>query len=145
MALHDGKSIGEDRSEAALGGVVLGRGLGQRSKRILDIAAATVILICYAPILLIASVAIKLDSRGPISIRETRHGDKNRAKQVFKFRLTTACAEGDRSNRRLTRVGRILWQTGIDELPQFINVLRGEISFIDALHAARKGSPDRET
>jgi hypothetical protein len=102
--------------------------LGPVAKRMIDIAAATLGLLLFSPILLIASIAIKLDSRGPVLIRETRYGYKNRPIQLLRFRLVTACAENDRTSPRLTRVGRILNQTGIDELPQLFNVLRGQMS-----------------
>ena len=143
LHVHDG-SVGGDGDATFLHDVAPTFRLHERAKRVLDIVVASMGLVTFAPILLISSVAIKLDSRGPIFIRETLYGDKNRTIQVLKFRLRTACAEGDRSNRRLTRVGRILWQSGIDELPQFIDVLRGKISFIEALHRARMGSSDRE-
>jgi lipopolysaccharide/colanic/teichoic acid biosynthesis glycosyltransferase len=114
-------------------GVALARGLDHLFRRALDAAAATTMLLCLAPILLITSVAIRLDSGGPVLIRETRRDCTNRAIQIFKFRLVAVDAENDCSSRRLTRVGFILSQTGIDELPQLLNVLRGEISFIRAL------------
>jgi lipopolysaccharide/colanic/teichoic acid biosynthesis glycosyltransferase len=98
------------------------------AKRMVDIAAATLGLLLFSPILLIASIAIKLDSRGPVLIRESRYGYKNRPIQLLRLRLLTACAENDRTSPRLTRVGRILNQTGIDELPQLFNVLRGQMS-----------------
>lgn len=98
------------------------------AKRMVDVAAATLSLLMFSPILLIASIAIKLDSRGPVLIRETRYGYKNRPIQLLRFRLVTACAESDRTSPRLTRVGRILNQTSIDELPQLFNVLRGQMS-----------------
>jgi lipopolysaccharide/colanic/teichoic acid biosynthesis glycosyltransferase len=87
-------------------------------------------LILFAPILLIASIAIKLDSRGPIFIRKTLYRYDNRAIKVLKFRVVTTCVEGDRINPRVTQVGQILSETGIDELPQLFNVLRGEMSIV---------------
>jgi len=120
-------------SDSTIGHVAPARRLNPLFKRILEVAAATTILLCLAPLLLITSVAIRLDSSGPVLIRETRRDCRNQAIHVFKFRLTTACGEGHCNNRRLTRVGRIIGQTGIDELPQLVNVLRAEISFIEAL------------
>jgi lipopolysaccharide/colanic/teichoic acid biosynthesis glycosyltransferase len=114
-------------------GVALARGLDQLFRRALDAAAATTMLLCFAPILLITLVAIRLDSGGPVLIRETRRDCTNRAIQIFKFRLVAVDSENDCSSQRLTRVGLILSQTGIGELPQLVNVLRGEISFIEAL------------
>jgi hypothetical protein len=114
-------------------GVAPSRRLGQLFRRTLEAAAAATMLLCLAPILLITSVAIRLDSGGPVLIRETRSDCTNRAIQVFKFRFVVANAGNDFSSRRLTRVGLILSQTGIDELPQLLNVLHGEISFVEAL------------
>jgi|SRR5271169_1149780 len=104
--------------------------LNERAKRVLDIVLATMGLLLFAPILLISSVAIKLDSHGPVFIRAPSDGDKNRPIQVLKFRVVTACAENDQINRPLTWVGHMLVQTGIDELPQLFNVLSGEMSIV---------------
>ena len=126
MALNDDKSIG---GNPTIG--VLGRRLDQLFTRILEVIAATTILLCLTPILLISSIAIRLESGGPVFIRETRRNSRNRPVQVFRFRLGTSYAR-DESSQRLTRVGLILAQTGINELPQFFNVLRGDVSFIEA-------------
>jgi lipopolysaccharide/colanic/teichoic acid biosynthesis glycosyltransferase len=93
-------------------------------------AAATMGLILFSPLLLITSIAIKLDAPGPILVRETLYGYKNRPIQILGFRLVAAYAENDRTSSRLTRVGRILSQTGIDELPRLFNVLRGDMSIV---------------
>jgi lipopolysaccharide/colanic/teichoic acid biosynthesis glycosyltransferase len=122
-----------EREDALYEGVALARRGDQLLRRPLEAAAATIMLLCFAPILLITSVAIRLDSGGPVLIRETRSDCTNRAVQVFKFRLVAADVGNDCSSRHLTRVGLILSQTGIDELPQLLNVLRGEISLIEAL------------
>jgi lipopolysaccharide/colanic/teichoic acid biosynthesis glycosyltransferase len=127
MAVHDDKSIGDNPT---IGHGAPARRLDQLFTRILEVIAATTILLCLAPILLISSVAIRLDSGGPVFIRETRRDSGNRPVQVFRFRLVTDYARGE-SSRCLTPVG-ILTQTGINELPQFFNVLRGEVSFIEA-------------
>ncbi len=125
------KSIGGD-----LGHGAPARRLDHLFKRILEVAAATTILLFFAPILLITVVAIRLDSRGPILIREARRDDRNRSIQVLKFRSVTAYGGGDWSSRRLTRVGLILSQTGIDQLPQLVSVLRGEIALVEALKSS---------
>ena len=93
-------------------------------------AAATMGLTLFSPLLLITSIAIKLDAPGPILVRETLYGYKNRPIQILGFRLVATCTENDRTSPRLTRVGRILSQTGIDELPRLFNVLRGEMSIV---------------
>ena len=101
-------------------------GLDQWTKRVLDIVLASIGLILFAPIFLLVSLAISFDSEGSIFIREALPG--NQVFRVLKFRV--AFAAGNRKNPRMTRVGQILSLTGIDELPQLINVLRGEMSIV---------------
>jgi lipopolysaccharide/colanic/teichoic acid biosynthesis glycosyltransferase len=116
-----------------LGHVALARRLHHLFKRALEIVATATMLLCLAPILLIASAAISLDSGGPVFIRETRLDYKNnRAIQVLKFRITVYPG-GDYGRRRSTRLGPVLSQTGISELPQLINVLTGEVSLIETV------------
>jgi lipopolysaccharide/colanic/teichoic acid biosynthesis glycosyltransferase len=119
--------------------------LDQCIKRFFDIVAATTSLMLFSPIFLITSIAIKLDSPGPIFIHEALYGFNNRAIKVLKFRLVTVRAEGDRFNPTLTRVGQILSQTGIDELPQLFNVLRGEISIVGRRNVHRWSPAGSET
>jgi polysaccharide biosynthesis protein PslA len=130
MALDDNESIGWGSFAARLRGFAPASVMAGYAKRISDIAAATIGLILFAPILLITSIAIKLDSRGPILIRETLFGYENRPIQVLKFRLVRDCSENDRTSPRLTRVGRIIRWTGIEELPRLFNVLSGEMSIV---------------
>ena len=130
MALRDDKSLDGANSGAVLSNSLPALRLGHIAQRLADIAAATMGLVLFSPLLLIAYVTIRFDSRGPVLVRKSRYGYKNRPIQVLKFRLVAACAESDRTNSRLTRVGRILNQTGIDELPQLVNVLRGEMSIV---------------
>jgi putative colanic acid biosynthesis UDP-glucose lipid carrier transferase len=126
MSLESNKSVARGAQATIQDEVVLVIGRDQWSKRVLDIVVATMGLILFAPILLLASLAISLDSEGPIFIRETLPG--NQAIRALKFRV--AFAAGNRINSRMTRVGQILSLTGIDELPQLINVLRGEMSIV---------------
>ena len=105
-------------------------------KRILDILVSLVGLICLFPLLLLAAVLIKLDSRGPIFFRQERIGMRFRPFQILKFRTMVqdsstrgqSITVGD--DPRITRVGWFLRKTKIDELPQLINVLRGEMTFV---------------
>lgn len=105
-------------------------------KRLFDIFAATVGLIALSPLFLMVSVAIKLDSRGPVFFRQTRHGFNNVPIEVIKFRSMTTLENGDqftqaaKNDPRVTVVGRLLRQTNIDELPQLINVLKGDMSLV---------------
>ena len=128
MAFRDDKSIDRANSGAAL--ILPSLRLNHVARRLADAAAATLGLILFSPLILMASIAIKLDSPGPALVRKSRYGYKNRPIQVLRFRLGKACAESDRTNSRRTRVGRILSQTGIAELPGLVNVLRGEMSIV---------------
>jgi lipopolysaccharide/colanic/teichoic acid biosynthesis glycosyltransferase len=109
----------------------------RRIKRISDILFAGAGLIVTLPIALLAAVAIKLDSRGPVLFRQCRVGWMENPFFLLKFRSMHSDAETDGMPQwaavcdpRVTRVGRILRALHIDEIPQMINVLRGEMSFI---------------
>lgn len=104
--------------------------------RIADFVAAAIAVILLAPILLVTSIAIRLESRGPVLIREPALGCNNRVIKAFKFRFVTVDYSG--TPKRLTGIGRILCETGIDELPHLFNVLRGEMSIADLLRAGRR-------
>jgi lipopolysaccharide/colanic/teichoic acid biosynthesis glycosyltransferase len=105
-------------------------------KRILDITVSLIGLICLLPLLLLVAVLIKLDSTGPIFFRQVRIGMRFRPFQILKFRTMVqdsftrghSITVGD--DPRITRVGWFLRKTKIDELPQLINVLRGEMTFV---------------
>jgi len=105
-------------------------------KRSFDVFVATVGLIVLSPLFLIVSIAIKLDSRGPVFFRQTRHGFNNEPIRVLKFRSMTTSEDGDqftqavKDDPRVTHVGRILRRTNIDELPQLVNVLQGNMSIV---------------
>jgi polysaccharide biosynthesis protein PslA len=122
VKLRDSKMVGGGSSDY-LPDLAPASGLRDRTRRILDIVTAIAGLILFAPILLIISIAIKLHYPGPILSRKILHGYKNRPIEVLKFR---AHAEGE--NSRLTWLGCVVTQSGVDELPQLINVLRGEMS-----------------
>ena len=129
MTLHEGSSIGRQGRAQARGDVVPALGLNRSVKRVFDVVAAVTGLTLFSPIVLITSIAIKLDSRGPIFCRETQYGYK-RPIRVLKFRSQTTCVEGGRGNSRVTQVGRILRRSGIDKLPQLFNVLTGDMSIV---------------
>jgi lipopolysaccharide/colanic/teichoic acid biosynthesis glycosyltransferase len=128
VALQNDESVGAANSAAALREVLPVFGLDRAGKRLADIAAATIGLVLLSPLLLIAFIAIKLNSHGPVLVRERRCGYRNRPIQVLKFRSVESC--GDRRRPRPIGVGQFLSQTGIDELPRLVNVLRGEMSII---------------
>jgi undecaprenyl-phosphate galactose phosphotransferase/putative colanic acid biosynthesis UDP-glucose lipid carrier transferase len=111
-------------------------GLEQALKRATDLVIATTALVALAPVLLAVSLAIALDSRGPVVFRQRRCGFDNREFVIFKFRTMTVLEDGASvvqakpDDRRVTRVGKILRRTSLDELPQLLNVIRGDMSLV---------------
>jgi sugar transferase (PEP-CTERM system associated) len=106
-------------------------------KRALDLACAMVGLVLSLPLMLLVAIVVRLDSAGPIIYRQKRVGLRGRCFDVLKFRSMRTDAENGtgaqwavRNDPRVTRVGRWLRQYRVDELPQFINVIRGEMSFV---------------
>jgi len=99
------------------------------AKRAFDIVAATVGLVLFAPAFLLVSIAIKFDSRGPVFRLQMLHGYNNENIPRLTFR-TTMVSETENVTSFVTRVGGVLRRTGIDGLPQLINVLRGEMSIV---------------
>src|SRR3546814_9838755 len=104
-------------------------------KRALDLAVTIPALVALAPLLALVAIAIKLDSRGPVFFRQERMGRGNRIFQILKFRSmrveatdATGTRSASRDDDRITRVGRFIRKTSIDELPQLFNVLLGEMS-----------------
>ena len=106
------------------------------TKRAFDLLIAGLALIILFPFMIMVALAIKLDSPGPVFFRQTRHGYNNENIRVFKFRSMTSTEDGHqfrqavRYDPRVTRVGRILRRWNIDELPQLLNVLPGEMSIV---------------
>ena len=105
-------------------------------KRIMDLALGFAFLVMVAPVMVLAAIAIKLESSGPVFFRQRRHGWNHSIISVWKFRTMTVQEDGDSikqaipNDPRVTRVGRILRKTSIDELPQLFNVLSGEMSLV---------------
>ena len=111
--------------------------LGIAIKRAMDVAIASVALLVAAPFLLVAAIAISLESKGGVVFRQERIGFNNRPFTVLKLRTMSADAAGQdgsaqavRGDARVTRVGAFLRRTSIDELPQLLNVLDGSMSLI---------------
>lgn len=106
------------------------------ARRFVDIVLAFAGLVIFIPLLLILSIAIKLDSKGTIFYPQVRVGMMGKPFQLLKLRTMKMDAEKDGprwaeiNDPRVTRVGRFLRKTRIDELPQLMNVLKGEMSFI---------------
>src|SRR5438874_1895689 len=106
----------------------------RRVKRALDVAAAAGGLVALSPVLLAVAAAIKLADPGPVFFRQTRVGRGRRPFQILKFRTMRVGGEGPqltaREDARVTPLGRLLRKTKLDELPQLLNVLRGEMSVV---------------
>jgi len=105
-------------------------------KLIFDYFGGAICLLLFAPLMLVIATAIKIDSEGPIFFRQRRHGFNHRIIHVYKFRTMTVAENGDRVDQackddpRVTRIGRFLRRTSLDELPQLFNVLNGEMSLV---------------
>lgn len=111
--------------------------VGRVAKRSFDIVAAGLLLVALSPLFALVALAIRLDSKGPIFFLQPRMGFNNREFSVFKFRSMyadqadfAARQQTRRNDSRITTVGAILRRTSIDELPQLINVLRGDMSLV---------------
>ncbi len=114
--------------------------LGMRArftKRAFDLVVASVGLLVLSPLLLMVAIAIKLETRGPVLFVQRRVGRGNRFFVIYKFRSMRSTASGrdgrqsaTRLDARVTRVGQLIRRTSIDELPQLLNVLKGEMSLV---------------
>lgn len=106
-------------------------------KRIMDIAGALTALVIFSPVMLLAVFFIKLTSPGPIIYRQERVGLHNRTFQMYKFRsMTVQPLDSEKTqwttphDPRVTTIGKILRRTSIDEMPQFFNILKGDMSLV---------------
>lgn len=105
-------------------------------KRVFDVLVACLALLFLCPLLLLIAILVRLDSRGPAIYRGRRSGIHNTEFYILKFRTMIVDAESRggystaRNDPRVTRVGRVLRRSKLDELPQLINVLRGEMSIV---------------
>lgn len=105
-------------------------------KRIIDCIMALILLVVTLPIILVTSITIKIeDSKSPILFKQSRVGKDEKIFIIYKFRTMKSCVEDEQGFsisdlERITKVGRFLRKTSIDEIPQFLNVLKGEMSFI---------------
>ena len=106
-------------------------------KGIIDKVFAFLLIIILSPLFIIVSLSIKLDSKGPIIFKQQRLGRNGKPFTIYKFRTMVDNAEKmgsgiftSKNDERITRIGKILRKTSIDELPQLINILKGEMSFI---------------
>jgi len=126
---------------------MLPTGAAAVAKRLLDIVGASVGLVVLSPLMVRAAIAVKLDSPGPVFFVQERSGAMGKPFRMYKFRTMVVDAEAQleryvsldglpepvfklRDDPRVTRVGRLLRRTSIDELPQFVNVLMGDMSLV---------------
>jgi undecaprenyl-phosphate galactose phosphotransferase/putative colanic acid biosynthesis UDP-glucose lipid carrier transferase len=106
------------------------------AKRLLDVTIAAASLVFLSPLMLVAAIAIKAESKGPVIFRQRRHGFNGQPFVIYKLRTMKVLEDGatvvqaTKSDPRVTRVGRLLRETSIDELPQLLNVLQGNMSIV---------------
>lgn len=106
-------------------------------KRLIGALLAAMGLLVLSPLLLITAIAVRLDSKGPVFFRQTRLGVNGKPFEMYKFRSMRVGAEhtgsgvySEAGDPRITKVGNILRKTSIDELPQMINILKGDMAWI---------------
>ncbi|VXC52526.1 TIGR03013 family XrtA/PEP-CTERM system glycosyltransferase [Sphingomonas sp. AX6] len=114
-----------------------GRMFSSAFKRLFDIGASLLLLVLTLPLILIAAIAVKLDSKGPAFYRQRRVGLYNQGFDIIKLRSMRSDAEvagtavwAEKNDPRITRIGRIIRKIRVDELPQCWSVLKGEMSFV---------------
>jgi putative colanic acid biosynthesis UDP-glucose lipid carrier transferase len=110
-------------------------GWGKVAKRILDTAGSIVGVIIFSPFFIIIPILIKLESKGPVFFRQNRNGLNYREFECFKFRSMTLNDIADlyqvsKNDPRITKIGKFIRKTSIDELPQFFNVFLGDMSVV---------------
>ena len=121
------------------------------AKRAFDIVFSLIGIVALSPVMLATALAVKLDSKGPVLFRQKRLGFNNEAIEVYKFRSmyvdqndAAAARLVTRGDPRVTRVGRFIRKSSLDELPQFFNVLKGDLSLVGPRpHAAAAKAQDR--
>ncbi|MBC6982481.1 sugar transferase [Caulobacter sp. 17J80-11] len=107
-----------------------------RLKRACDVVAAAALLVLFAPLLLLVAAAIRLESKGPALFRQRRTGLNGQVFQIYKLRTMTVAEDGaavrqaTAGDARVTRIGALLRKSSVDELPQLLNVLKGDMSMI---------------
>ena len=112
------------------------RGSRQTSDAIFDVVISALILVLLAPLLALVALLVRFDSSGPALFRQTRTGLNGRTFLIYKFRTMHVQEDGDvvrqarRGDARMTRLGAILRKTSLDELPQLLNVLLGDMALV---------------
>jgi len=112
-------------------------------KRIVDICVSGAAILFLLPALLLIALLIKVDSAGPVLFRQRRTGLNGRIFSIYKFRSMTVAEDGDKvvqakqNDQRVTNVGRLLRRTSLDEIPQLLNILLGDMSLVGPRPHAR--------
>ncbi len=147
-------------SAAGIAGIPLSRLSGHTidedriiAKRLQDLILGSVMLVLLIPFMVLIGIAVKLDSKGPMFFRQRRHGFNNEIITIWKFRTmrveaedATASLQIQANDCRVTRVGRVIRRTSVDELPQLFNVLSGEMSLVGPRpHAVGMKTGDEES
>lgn len=107
-----------------------------RTKRLMDLSCALILILFLSPLLLLIAAAVVATSRGPALFRQRRTGLNGKVFTIYKFRSMTVLEDGDeirqasQADVRVTTVGRFLRKSSLDELPQLINVLKGDMSLV---------------
>lgn len=110
--------------------------LQERRKRLLDVVLASILLVFLSPVLVVVAIAIKATSKGPVLFRQTRYGRFKRTFVINKFRTMNVVEDGYKfvqarqNDPRVTKLGKLLRRSSIDELPQLWNVILGEMSLV---------------
>jgi putative colanic acid biosysnthesis UDP-glucose lipid carrier transferase len=112
------------------------RGANSKAKRFFDFVLALIAIFILLPTLVVVAIMVRVESPGPVFFRQWRGGYNGKRFQIFKFRTMTCMEDGkdvrqaQLGDARVTRIGRVLRKTSLDELPQLFNVLRGEMSLV---------------
>ena len=115
-----------------------------RAKRVLDLVLAIILTVLLSPVMFILAVCIKLDSKGPVFFRQERITQYGRSYRIFKFRTMVAGADKkgpaitQSGDSRITRMGNLLRKCRLDELPQLLNVILGDMSFVGTRPEVKK-------
>lgn len=105
-------------------------------KRVLDLILSVVLLVCFLPVFIVTAICIKVEDGGPVFFRQERYTKNGKIFRIIKFRSMVVDAEKDGAkpcignDSRITKVGRVLRRSRIDELPQLLNILKGDMSFV---------------
>ncbi len=104
-------------------------------KRLFDFSLAFFAVIILSPLMALCSLLIKLDDGGPVLFKQNRPGKDGKIFKVYKFRTMSIRTRDEKGNQlsdmqRMTKIGKLLRKTSLDEIPQFVNILKGEMSFI---------------